>query len=336
MASLDPQNELIKLAESTNFDDNVRDPTLETFEHRFDELADQEDESYNELILNLAELKSQKFYEQTGWQLLKWLITYSSKLFEETVASGRYRDNQYPMHTAISQQNIFFLDTLIEVSDDPGCGISDILDIVDKDNRTLLYAAIGQSLPCAGEMVKKCAISTIKQKDKDGWTPLHVVAKMQQRGWGPKLLLQNRFKPTSQARTLSNISRPRGPDYSDSSVDLKKENVLNKDQRGNEGRSFNPHDVYKEIKAIAAGMQPKEQKDFMKSLLTAVNNSGLSPYQIKLQSLRKVLQGDAKAREERFREEMKSDIFQYLGEDISSVKRALYGTEGEYTNKGGD
>ncbi|KAI1128630.1 peptidase S8/S53 domain-containing protein [Nemania abortiva] len=69
-------------------------------------------------------------------------------------------------------------------------------------------------------------------------------------------------------------------------------------------------------------MGEDEGKIFMAGLLTSVNSMGKSPYQLRLG----YRANNTNEKEHAFRNEMKSDIFNYIV-DISAVRTALYGTE---------
>jgi hypothetical protein len=335
MTTIETHRELIALAEKTNFEDGGGGDSLQTFEDKFEEFYEKSFEtrskSYELFIFTLAEKKDQRFYEQTGWRLLKWLLKYHPDIFKNGVGDTISIDKKYPIHTAILYENNFFLDSLLEISNDKGYEVSDILSKKDDRGWTCVLAAIGRGLPCAGEMVKKCSTDTILVKDKEGLTPLHAAAKMQKRGSDPKLTLES----VCDMRMSPNTSKPRAPNHSEPIVKGKRNfSGAHDGQRANEGRSFDPHDVYKEMKAKARNLETKERNKFMANLLTAVNNSGMSPYQIRIQNFdvspKGALQDDAKQRETKFQEELKSDIFSYLGDDVSLVKKALYGTEGKF------
>ncbi|OTA95155.1 hypothetical protein M434DRAFT_10064 [Hypoxylon sp. CO27-5] len=96
----------------------------------------------------------------------------------------------------------------------------------------------------------------------------------------------------------------------------------------NKSQSFDPHRVYKQMKDKI--LNDNEKKWSMADLLTAVDSSGMSPYQIRVRkhNTSMGLGGNIWEREEKFQRDMKNDILKYLDYDISLVKTALYGTEG--------
>ncbi|KAL7901847.1 hypothetical protein HDV64DRAFT_143531 [Trichoderma sp. TUCIM 5745] len=284
--------ELIQQSENFDFDHGTIDDDS-PFGRLLDNYTD-----YAELIYILASNKRDKaFYERTGWKILKWCLETAPELFQEKVSTSETYDKSYPIHRAIDQKNHAFLDSLLNLSNQKNCSITDLLAQKDKAGRTSITAAITVSLPCSEEMVKQCCSETILLADNEKCTPLHVAVSLGDAGSQPE----------------SGSKQPAGDDKGKGAANQQ-----------NKAKVFEPLKIYQQIQEKAATMASAESQKFMISVLTAIDSFGKSPYQRRLQNSRTA----ATATYDQLLKAIKDDIIKYLGHDVSLVKRALYGTEG--------
>jgi hypothetical protein len=357
---------IIELVKETDFDDQISKGLLQDKlnELRSDDAAERDSQLYAAFFHHLAKFKNQVFFEKFGLPFCSWLLSTAPEEFQTQIGDPGYPESRNPVHSAIDNENDFFLDCLIEASNVPGCEIKDVLANDRKDGKNCLHAVMDKLLPCAGDIVAKCSRTTILALDHDLNTPLHIAMG---KGSASRTFKLNMLRSTDvvETYTKANMSKARSLNHNAPSVEDKSSFVSPGSHIDNTGRRFDPAVVYRQIKKhILKDSMPTEDKSaFMTELLAVVNAAGKSPYQILIERVNSTKQNrtmakqieqvaadlsrsseasllqrpadekkkmgldTAKPEEIPVHEEMKDDIFTHLI-DVEIVNKALYGTDG--------
>jgi hypothetical protein len=368
MGSVKEHLGIIELVRETDFDDETSKAHLQDKlnELRSDKAFERDTQLYAAFFHHLAKFKNQVFFERFGFPFCSWLLSTAPEEFQTEIGDPGYPESRNPVHSAIDNENDFFLDCLIEASNAPGLEIKDVLANDRKDGKNCLHAVMDKLLPCAGDIVAKCSRTTILARDHDLNTPLHIAMGKGSASRTFKLNMR-RCTDVVETYTKANISKTRSLNHKAPSVEDKSSFVSSGSLIDNTGRRFDPPVVYRQIKEhmLKDSMSRKDKSAFMTELLAVVNAAGRSPYQILIERINSTKQNSnmvkqiekaaadlsgsseasllqrtadekkktgvdsAKALEIPVHEEMKDDIFTHLT-DIELVHKALYGTDGTF------
>ncbi|GAW22634.1 hypothetical protein ANO14919_121760 [Xylariales sp. No.14919] len=287
-----------------------------------------------------ADAKAREFYETRGYEFLRWLLLNFYGLFDDSVdAHLKERDTDRNdsgskanfLEIALrDKQNQYFVECLLHISSQEGIDeIADILSQSFSSGENSLHLAISQRLTCSPQMVQRCNSDALLEADRNGNLPIHLAMEL----WGKQRGLQELRFPQKQPSegTYEANKGVRRASVTHNNPALKPSNIDKSHDtpggRPNPNTTFKASDVYRQMKRKTEEMREDDGKKFMTSLLTAVNNMGRSPYQVRLGGPKPKEAVNEMTSELQFQREMKSDIFKYIT-DISAVRTALYGIEG--------
>jgi hypothetical protein len=301
--------DIMRNAHKTDFDEEGDDDTLDDFEYAFKERR-----HYKTLLHRLARLPFDHFCAINGPGLLFWVMTKYSELLCE--GDGGDPVQQYPLHAAIESSNADFLDIVLDISDELKISIAKALAVTDRTGRNCLHGAIDKKLPCAARMIAKSCKKTLKKPDSYQYTPLHIAMTKESRGWPARTAVN-----TNRARTSANMSKTRKTGRDDQS-DHQAEAQATRSFAANE--VLNAMETYPHVDEVS-------KSRFLVQLLTATDNRGWSPYQLRCHQAEKTKQmrneKEISSQERLFQTHFKNLIFNSLAE-IPDIRKALYGTEG--------
>ena len=292
------------------------------------------------LLHTLASLKEPEFYDTNGHDLLGLLLErHPSLLLERSRDSKR----QLPLHIAIEKKRHHFLECFLgrTYGENNKTIINEVLSDTESGSYkwNCLHMAIYHGLPCCERLIAKCPPAALKQQDHYGHTPLHLVMEKQRKTWPSTKKLSERVDSlpavsnTSKPRQKNNWTKPdtalsslksgsekgdhQSPTVKSSNAALGKPGYQSFTDKAEPDKNliFDPVEILKLLHSTG----PKDQ-------LTAINKEGDSPYQVRVKKFT-----TSKETEKKFQKHIKNLIFEKLTE-IPDVRRALYGTQGEFSS----
>ena len=240
---------------------------------------------------------------QQSTELLKWIIKTDNlrRLFSKHVTPAGIgvdseRDELTPLQFAIDKSNHYFLECFLKVCEESKDDAGDARKLLQKqplgkDQDNCLHRAIAKKLPWVQRMVALCDEQALRDTNSAGNTPLHL-AMTKDNG------KTFSTRPTRPTDVTPNSSKPRAE---------------------HQEYEFRTPRIFDELeKRDMSG-------ELLAELLTKTNSSGLSPYQLRIQTFSKE---ESKPSEIDFQSKLSDFIFSKIPH-IPDVSRALYGTRGK-------
>ncbi|KAE9380874.1 hypothetical protein N431DRAFT_362973 [Stipitochalara longipes BDJ] len=264
--------------------------------------------------------KASNDFRGIGKQLLRWMLKDKdlSKFFTNApsqVVGVRRLLEKKPIHLAIEVHNWSFLACFLGICHDPDLAdqrlrTNAILEEKDEnsEDRNCIHHAIDWEIPFAPFMVAICSAKALKEKDRKGYTPMHIALR----------------KPTKAVESIPECPRSAAnagaPSWDDkfSPPRILDELKKRKDVLQEYGRRKNDRQENKR-------KDDREEK-LIETILITTNKDGKSPFQEILEQCKPENKPTAETFE--FLGQFKQLIFDNV-EKISDVSTALYGTKGD-------